>query len=318
MKNLISMIAVAALLMTGCAKDLKVLPTDNLTIEYGEKLDNSKLFNKNESDKGVKVSKVDGFNEKKVGEQEITVIFSDGNKDKEEKMKITVTDTKKPVIELKKESITITTGDKLDLKDIIKSVKDPVDGDLKYSDKAVEKNGYYFDKGKLDTKKAGAYEVKVIAVDVNGNKTEKSFKVNVKKKETAKKLSTSNNTGNSNTSTNGGSSISKPSNSGNSGSNAGSSSGGSNNSNNSNGGSSNNGGGQKPVNPAPHQHSITVTGYPDVIYSNVFIPESELDSWADEFLSKKAQEGWAGARYSAAQCSCGLWSVYFFDVTYDE
>ena len=315
MKNLISMIAVAALLMTGCAKDLKVLPTDNLTIEYGEKLDNSKLFNKNESDKGVKVSKVDGFNEKKVGEQEITVIFSDGNKDKEEKMKITVTDTKKPVIELKKESITITTGDKLDLKDIIKSVKDPVDGDLKYSDKAVEKNGYYFDKGKLDTKKAGAYEVKVIAVDVNGNKTEKSFKVNVKKKETAKKP---NGTGNSNTSNNGGSSSSNPSNTGNSGSNTGSSSGGSNNSSNSNGGSSNNGGGQKPVNPAPHQHSITVTGYPDVIYSNVFIPESELDSWADEFLSKKAQEGWAGARYSAAQCSCGLWSVYFFDVTYDE
>ena len=72
----------------------------------------------------------------------------------------------------------------------------------------------------------------------------------------------------------------------------------------------------KPV--APHQHSITVTGYPDVIYSNVFIPESELDSWCDDFLWKKAQEDWAGARYSAAQCSCGLWSPYFFDVTYYE
>ena len=320
MKGTCLLLTGALLVMSGCAKDLKVLPTDNLTIEYGEKLDNSKLFNKNESDKGVKVSKVDGFNEKKVGEQEITVIFSDGNKDKEEKMKITVTDTKKPVIELKKESITITTGDKLDLKDIIKSVKDPVDGDLKYSDKAVEKNGYYFDKGKLDTKKAGTYEVKVIAVDVNGNKTEKSFKVNVKKKETAKKPS-SNSSGNgnlsNNSSNNGGSNSGSSSNggtsnnSGNSGSNSGSSSNGGSSNNSGNGGSTN-----KPV--APHHHSITVTGHPDVIYSNVFIPESELDSWADDYIWKKSQEDWAGASYSAEQCSCGLWSVYFFDVTYYE
>ena len=313
MKKLISMIAVAALLITGCAKELKVTTAENLKVEYGEELDNTKLFNAKESDENVKVDKVEGFDAKKMGEQEITVTFTDDNKDKEEKLKITVEDTKKPVIELKKESVGITAGDKLELKDNIKSVKDPVDGDLKYSDKTVEKDGYYIDKGKLDTKKAGTYEVKVIAADKNGNKTEKSFKVNVKKKETAKKP---NGTGNSNTSNNGGSSSSNPSNTGNSGSNTGSSSGGSNNS--SNNGTSNNGGGQKPVNPAPHQHSITVTGYPDVIYSNVFIPESELDSWADEFLSKKAQEGWAGARYSAAQCSCGLWSVYFFDVTYDE
>ena len=314
MKKLISMIAVAALLMTGCAKDLKVLPTDNLTIEYGEKLDNSKLFNKNESDKGVKVSKVDGFNEKKVGEQEITVIFSDGNKDKEEKLKIIVEDSKKPVIELKNESITITAGDRLELQDNIKSVKDPVDGDLKYSDKTVEKDGYYIDKGKLDTKKAGTYEVKVIAVDVNGNKTEKTFKVNVKKKETAKKPSTSNNTGNSSTSNNGGSSSSKPSNSGNSGSNTGSSSGGSNNSSNSNGSSSNNGGGQKPVNPAPHQHSITVTGYPDVVYSNMwFEDDTEAMYWASNYEGPNGT--WAGFRYSSNQCSCGMWSPYFFDVT---
>ena len=31
-------------------------------------------------------------------------------------------------------------------------------------------------------KKAGTYEVNLIAVDVNGNKTEKSFKVNVKER----------------------------------------------------------------------------------------------------------------------------------------
>ncbi|RHO15054.1 flagellar biosynthesis protein FlgM, partial [Eubacterium sp. AM18-26] len=227
MKKLISMIAVAALLITGCAKELKVTTAENLKVEYGEELDNTKLFNAKESDENVKVDKVEGFDAKKMGEQEITVTFTDDNKDKEEKLKITVEDTKKPVIELKKESVGITAGDKLELKDNIKSVKDPVDGDLKYSDKTVEKDGYYIDKGKLDTKKAGTYEVKVIAADKNGNKTEKSFKVNVKKKETAKKP---NGTGNSNTSNNGGSSSSNPSNTGNSGSNTGSSSGGSNNS----------------------------------------------------------------------------------------
>ena len=34
MKKLISMIAVAALLMTGCAKELKVTPTENIKVEY--------------------------------------------------------------------------------------------------------------------------------------------------------------------------------------------------------------------------------------------------------------------------------------------
>ncbi|RHO26811.1 flagellar biosynthesis protein FlgM, partial [Erysipelotrichaceae bacterium AM17-60] len=73
MKKLISMIAVAALLITGCAKELKVTPTENIKVEYGENLDNAKLFNVKESDENVKVDKVEGFDAKKMGEQEITV-----------------------------------------------------------------------------------------------------------------------------------------------------------------------------------------------------------------------------------------------------
>ena len=68
----------------------------------------------------------------------------------------------------------------------MKYVKDAVDGDLIYSDKEIKKSGYYIDKGKLDTKKTGTYEIKVLAYDANGNATEKSFKVIVKKKEVAK------------------------------------------------------------------------------------------------------------------------------------
>ena len=319
MKKLISMVAVAALLITGCAKELKVTTAENLKVEYGEKLDNTKLFNAKESDENVKVGKVEGFDAKKLGEQEVTVTFTDGEREKEKKLKITVSDTKKPAIEFKKESVSITAGDKLVLKDNIKSVKDPVDGNLTYSDKPVEKDGYYIDKGKLDTKKAGTYDVKVIAADKNGNKTEKAFKITVKKKEVAKKPSTSNNAGNSNTSNNGGSSSSNPSNTGNSGSNTGSSSGGSNNSSNSNGGSSNNGGGQKPVNPAPHQHYVdsSNSGHDDLVMSGMWFDTlAEADAWVDNYDGPDGT--WGSYGYSAAQCSCGKYTVYFFNIGYME
>ncbi|MFR1144670.1 MAG: flagellar biosynthesis protein FlgM, partial [[Clostridium] innocuum] len=186
MKKLLSIAAMAALVLTGCNKDLKVTPTDKLTVEYGDKLDNNKLFDAKKSDKNIKVDKVQDFNAKKVGDQTLKVTFTDGDKTIQKDVKITVKDTKKPEIVLKKDKVTITAGDKLDLKDNVKSVKDPVDGALKYSDKETKKSGYYIDKGKLNTKKAGTYEVIVKAFDVNGNKTEKKFKVIVKKKEKAK------------------------------------------------------------------------------------------------------------------------------------
>ena len=200
MKKLVGLIAVAAFILNGCSQELEVKTVDNVTTEYGEKLDNSKLFNAKESDENVKVKAVDGFDEKKLGEQELTVIFTDGDKETEKTIKVKVEDTKKPEIELKKEKVTITAGDKLNLKDNVKSVSDPVDGDLKYSDKKVEKSGYYIDKGKLDTGKAGTYEVKVLAYDANGNASEKTFKVAVEKKKETKK-ETSNTTSNNNANT---------------------------------------------------------------------------------------------------------------------
>ena len=182
MKKLLSMIAVAALILTGCVKDLQVKTPEKLTVEYGDKLDNDKLYDAKESDENVKVDKVSGYDAKKVGDQTLKVTFTDGDKSTEKEIKITVKDTKKPKIVLKKDKITITAGDKLTLKDNVKSVKDPVDGSLKYSDKEIKKSGYYIDKGKLDTKKAGTYEVVVKAFDANGNTTDKTFKVTVKNK----------------------------------------------------------------------------------------------------------------------------------------
>ena len=182
MKKLLSMIAVAALILTGCAKELQVKTTESLTVEYGDKLDNDKLYDAKESDENVKVDKVSGYDAKKVGGQTLKVTFSDGDKSIEKEIKITVHDTKKPEIVLKKDKITITAEDKLNLKDNVKSVKDPVDGDLKYSDKEIKKSGYTIDKGKLNVKKTGTYKVTVKAYDANGNTTDKSFDVVVKKK----------------------------------------------------------------------------------------------------------------------------------------
>lgn len=182
MKKLLGIVALATLVLTGCSKDLQVKTVDKLTAEYGAKLDNQKLFDAKESDENVKVDKVNGFEEKKLGDQTLKVTFTNGDKTTEKEIKVIVKDTKKPEITLKKDKITITAGDKLTLKNNVKSVKDPVDGDLKYSENKIEKSGYYIDKGKLNTKKVGTYEVKVLAYDVNGNKSEKSFKVVVKKK----------------------------------------------------------------------------------------------------------------------------------------
>ena len=86
------------------------------------------------------------------------------------------------MIELKKEKVEITEGDKFDPVSNIASVKDVIDGDIKKSDdKKLTKNGYLIDSS-VDTKKAGSYKVKIIAYDVNGNKTEKEYAVTVKEK----------------------------------------------------------------------------------------------------------------------------------------
>ena len=181
----ISVLAVCAMmiLVVGCSKDLKVAVKDNLEVEYGDKLDHSLLFDKDNSDEGITVKEVKNFDAKKTGEQEITVIFTNADeKTKEETIKISVKDTKKPVIKLKKEKLEITAGDKFNAASNIESVKDPVDGDIKKSeDKKLTKNGYIITSD-VNAKKAGSYTVKVTAYDVNGNKAESSYKVTVKKK----------------------------------------------------------------------------------------------------------------------------------------
>ena len=295
MKKLLSIAAMAALVLTGCNKDLKVTPTDKLTVEYGDKLDNNKLFDAKKSDKNIKVDKVQDFNAKKVGDQTLKVTFTDGDKTIQKDVKITVKDTKKPEIVLKKDKVTIAAGDKLDLKDNVKSVKDPVDGVLKYSGKEIKKSGYYIDKGKLNTKKAGTYEVIIKAFDANGNKTEKKFKVIVKKKEEAKattegqKAETAQN--NSNTGQQSQTSSSST------GNQTAGTSGGQGSSTANTGGSSGSNGAQnsspsqaKPSTPTPAPSAPHITydgrkqGLPISMQSPIFDDPRAAEAWADQFF----------------------------------
>ena len=218
-KMSVLVVSAMMILVVGCSKDLKVAVKDNLEVEYGDKLDHSLLFDKDNSDEGITVKEVKNFDAKKTGEQEITVIFTnEDEKTKEETIKVSVKDTKKPVIKLKKEKVEITAGDKFDAASNIESVKDPIDGDIKKSeDKKLTKNGYLITSD-VNAKKAGSYTVKVTAYDVNGNKAESSYKVTVKKKPQEQTPTQNNNQSSGNGYTSNQGSYNKPS-AGNTGSN---------------------------------------------------------------------------------------------------
>lgn len=93
-----------------------------MKIEYGDKLDNTLLFDKETSSEGTKVKLVEGFDSMQIGQQEITVTFTDNNQKKEmqAKTKVLVADTKKPIITLEKDYLEIIEGEKLDLYSMVK------------------------------------------------------------------------------------------------------------------------------------------------------------------------------------------------------
>lgn len=97
---------------------------------------------------------------------------------------IKVVDTKTPKIKLSKSSFDVTVDDDFDLKSIVDSVKDPVDGELKYSDGEVTEMTYGIDAKRFDIHKAGNYEVSVLAMDRNGNTSKAVAIIHVLEKET--------------------------------------------------------------------------------------------------------------------------------------
>ena len=298
-------LAVSVMLLAACGSSLKVTVKENAVLEYGEKPDHSLLFDKDNSDEGVTVKEVKNFDSKKTGEQEITVIFTNADeKTKEETLKVTVKDTKKPEIKLKKDKLEITEGDKFDAAANIESVKDPVDGDIKKSDdQKLTKNGYFI-ASDVDVKKAGSYTVKITAFDVNGNKAESSYKVSVKAKpqepevqqpvnqtptQTNSNNGYSNNQGSTSSNTNAPvvNNTPAPQPSTNTSGNSGSSS-------------------NQPAD-KPHEH------WGPAIEGMYFDTDEECEAWAKQYRHEQLQKGnKIGGAYGVAQCGCGKLFIHRF------
>lgn len=197
---------------------------DVQNIEYGTKdYDVQKELIKEV--KNAKIKDIPKIDTSKIGEQTLQFILTQDGLEKEIEYKINIKDTKAPEIKFKKDSIELTVGDEFDSNSNIESVKDIIDGDIAFNEKALEinkkatdeynklnvkeikddtkvantllsefviediqdkeeknlylKNCYYID-GNVDTNKAAEYTIKVIAIDINGLKVEKEYKVTVK------------------------------------------------------------------------------------------------------------------------------------------
>ena len=156
-----------------CEDEIKMTVGDKLSIsdlnlavtdkEDGDLTDKAK----------VDTSKIDTS---KVGEYEIKITVEDSKGNKAEKtVKVIVQqkDDAAPVIKSKDE-LTLTVGDKLSITDLDLAVTDKEDGDL--TDKAE------VDLSKVDTSKAGIYQITITVKDSFGNETTKTVKVTVKEK----------------------------------------------------------------------------------------------------------------------------------------
>lgn len=156
-----------------CVDELKVTVGDKLSLTDLNLAVNDKEDG-NITDKAkIDTSKVDTS---KVGEYElkITVEDSKGNKaEKTVKVIVQQKDDAAPVIKSKDE-LTLTVGDKLSITDLDLAVTDKEDGDL--TDKAE------VDLSKVDTSKAGIYQITITVKDSFGNETTKTVKVTVKEK----------------------------------------------------------------------------------------------------------------------------------------
>lgn len=151
------------------------------TIEYGTEVD-AKTFVKNVSGT-LKVPTVDT---KTLGKQTLQYEVIKEDITRTFDYEINVVDTQKPTITFTKESITLQTNDSFDIQQYIKSVKDPVDGELTYIETSKIKetdSSYYTYESDVNTKKAGTYQVTVTAKDKNNNESQKTLKVIVEKQE---------------------------------------------------------------------------------------------------------------------------------------
>lgn len=156
-------------------QSLSIVFHDKETIEYGEKIDFKDYI---KDYKGTLI--LPDIDTKQVGKKEYCFVVYQDHIKKEYKKEIEIIDTNHPIISLKENQLILQIDDDFDMKDYIDSVYDQVDGGLDYK-KTLEKNSYTY-LNNVDIKKSGTYHNKIIAMDRNGNQTEKTIDVIVKEK----------------------------------------------------------------------------------------------------------------------------------------
>lgn len=161
-------------------KSIKVVANDTAAIEYGSaNYDINELLKEVE---GEIVSVKKDIDTSVLGEQEIILEVKKDNIVKDVPVVVSVVDRTAPVIQLNKDTVSVTEGDNINLQSNILSVNDSIDGDLSYSSDASEDSLNYYTFSYDDLSSIGSHDVIVTAVDKSGNISTASFKVNVQEK----------------------------------------------------------------------------------------------------------------------------------------
>ena len=162
-------------------KSIKVVANDTAAIEYGSaNYDINELLKEVE---GEIVSVKKDIDTSVLGEQEIILEVKKDNIVKDVPVVVSVVDRTAPVIQLNKDTVSVTEGDNINLQSNILSVNDLIDGDLSYSSDASEDSLNYYTFSYDDLSSIGSHDVIVTAVDKSGNISTMSFKVNVQEKQ---------------------------------------------------------------------------------------------------------------------------------------
>lgn len=168
---------------------------DMSEIEYGSTI-KGEDFIKDCSGNIVEYGNIDS---QQVGNQTLKFVVEKDGYTKEFTYECVIKDTKAPEIVLTKDKDTLKYGSDFDVEKYIKSIKDPIDGDLTYKKVGEVQDGdlnYYTYQSDVDTKSSKEYIVRFVAVDKNNNKAEKTLTIIVQKEE--KKESPSSNETSSN------------------------------------------------------------------------------------------------------------------------
>lgn len=165
-------------------ESISLSATNVAVIEYGTaNYDVEKFVKKVEGDI---VSVKNDIDSHKVGMHEVVFVVEKNGIIKEIPLEVEVKDTNAPVIEINSDSITIKQGESVNIFDNIKSVIDAVDGKIEFSSNSDNSAvNYYTVEANIDVNKVGNYPVNVIALDKNGNSSEKEFTVIVEKNNVA-------------------------------------------------------------------------------------------------------------------------------------